>query len=275
MPIITLTTDFGLQDAYVAAMKGVILGISPNATIVDVCHSIEPQNMAQAAFLLGTVYAHFPKDTIHVVVVDPEVGIRRRRTIILKTPEAYFVAPDNGVLSYVVHHRASAEGKSPEAELTTLPPGLVAVEIANPKFWHHPVSATFHGRDIFAPVAAHLSLGVPLQEFGQVITSVNVLPIPRPQLGAGGELTGHVLHIDSFGNVITDIHQEDLPPGRFRLQIAGHRIDSLSSSYANAEADQLVALIGSSGHLEVAVRNGSAAARLDVKIGDQVSIRTG
>jgi len=275
MPIITLTTDFGLQDAYVAAMKAVILGVNPNATIVDVCHSIEPQNIAQAAFLLGTVYAYFPKDTIHVLVVDPEVGIRRRRTIILKTPEAFFVAPDNGVLSYVIRHGASPERKSPEAELTTLPPRLVAVEIANPKFWHHPVSATFHGRDIFAPVAAHLSLGVPPQEFGQVITSVNVLPIPQPQLGKGGQLVGHVLHIDSFGNVVTDIHEEDLPPGRFRLQIAGHRIDSLSSSYANAEADQLVALIGSSGRLEVALRNGSAAARLDVKIGDQVSIRKG
>jgi len=272
MPIIALTTDFGLQDAYVAAMKAVILGVNPNATIVDVCHSIEPQNIAQAAFLLSTVYAYFPKDTIHVVVVDPEVG-SQRRPIILKTPEAYFVAPDNGVLSYVIRHGASPERKYPEAELTTLPPGLVAVEITNPKFWHQPVSATFHGRDIFAPVAAHLSLGVPLQEFGQVITSVNALPIPQPQLGKGGQLVGHVLHIDRFGNVVTDIHEEDLPPGRFHLQMAGRRIDSLSSSYASAEADQLLALIGSSGHLEVALRNGSAAALLGVKIGDEVSIR--
>ena len=272
MPIITLTTDFGLQDAYVAAMKGAMLSINPNATIVDVCHSIEPQNIAQAAFLLGTVFASFPKDTIHVVIVDPEVG-SRRRPIILKTPEALFVAPDNGVLSYVIQHHASPSRSFPEVELFGLPPGLLAVEIVNARFWRHPVSTTFHGRDIFAPVAAHLSLGVPLQEFGQVITSLNVLPIPQPQPGAGGQLTGHVLHIDSFGNVITDIRQEDLPPGRFRLQIAGQSIDSLSSSYANAQVDQLLALIGSSGHLEVAVRNGSAAALLGIKIGDQVTIK--
>ncbi|MBM4461956.1 MAG: SAM-dependent chlorinase/fluorinase [Chloroflexi bacterium] len=270
MQPITLTTDFGLRDAYVAAVKGVILGINPKATVVDISHFIEPQNIRQAAFVLGTVYCYFPRDTIHMVIVDPEVG-SRRRAIILKTQEALFVAPDNGVLSYVLHH-ASPGGMSSEAALTVLPPGVMAVEITNPKFWHHPVSTTFHGRDIFAPVTAHLSLGVPLQEFGEPTMSLQVFPPPRPRLGPGGELVGQVLHVDIFGNVITSIRQQDLRPGRFHLQIAGRRIESLAATYANAEIDQLHAVVGSSGYVEVAVRNGSAAALLGVKIGDEVEI---
>ena len=156
-----------------------------------------------------------------------------------------------------------------------LTPGVLAVEITDPRFWHHPVSTTFHGRDIFAPVAAHLSLGVPPQEFGEPVTSLTVFPLPRPQLGPGGELIGHVLHIDTFGNVITSIRQEDLRPGRLHLQIAVQHIDALTATYANAEVDQLNAVVGSSGYVEIAVRNGSAAALLGVKIGDEVRINNG
>jgi len=267
--IITLTTDFGIQDTYVAAMKGVILDINPKVTLVDICHSIEPQNIPQAAFLISTAYGYFPKGTIHMVIVDPEVG-SRRRAIILKTRKAFFLAPDNGVLSYIIHRPWPKRGLS-KAEPKGLPPGLQAIEISNSKFWHHPVSSTFHGRDIFAPVAAHLSLGVPLQEFGPPITSLKAFPLPKPQLRARGELIGHILHIDRFGNIITDIDREDLPSGKFSIEIAGRQIESLSASYA--EADRLLALIGSSGNLEIAVKNSSAAALLGARIGDEVRIK--
>ena len=269
--IITLTTDFGTEDAYVAAMKGTILGINPRATLVDISHSIEPQNIARGAFVLSTAYSYFPDGTIHMVIIDPEVG-SQRRSIIVKTPKSIFVAPDNGVLSYILYH-ASPIGYHPEAQPKGLPPGLLAFEITNPIFWRHPVSSTFHGRDIFAPVVAHISLGVPLEEFGKTISSINVFPIPQPQVAESGDLIGHVLHIDRFGNIITDIQRESIPLGKFRLEIAGQRIDSLSSAYD--QANRLLALIDSSGYLEIALKNSSAAHLLDVKIGDEVSIRKG
>ena len=253
--IITLTTDFGTQDAYVATMKGVILGINPEATIVDICHSIEPQNIAQAAFVIATAYNYFPADTIHVIIVDPGVG-SQRRAIALKTQGAFFVAPDNDVLSYVI----DASPEQPQA-----------VALTNPKFWRHPVSSTFHGRDIFAPVAAHLSLGVPLEEFGEAITSLSAFPVPHPQVGANGELIGHILHIDRFGNLITDVNKEDLPWDTFSLEIADRQIEGLSTSYA--EGDKLLALLGSSGHVEIALKNGSAAGLFDARIGDEVKIK--
>ena len=274
--IITLTTDLGAQDAYVAAMKGVILSINPDAQVIDICHSIEPQNFSQAAFLLNTVYGYFPKDTIHIVIVDPGVG-SQRRAIILKASQAFFLAPDNGVLSYVMAHawprEKSMRYKSslPRVKQKRLPPGFQAISITKAKFWHHPISSTFHGRDIFAPVAAHLSLGVSLEEFGEAITSVNAFPPPHPYPRANGKLIGHILHIDRFGNLITDISGEDLPSGKLRLEIAGQPIEGLSTSYA--EGNQLLALIGSSGYLEVAVKNGSAASLLGAKIGDEVSLK--
>ncbi|MCX5999303.1 MAG: SAM-dependent chlorinase/fluorinase, partial [Chloroflexi bacterium] len=229
MATITLTTDFGLQDAYVAAMKGVILGINPDAAIVDICHTIRPQNIAQAAFVLSTACSYFPKDTIHVLVVDPEVG-SPRRAVVLKTEDAFFVAPDNGLLSYVVLGSLLPEAGTVEG-VTPLPSRWQAVEITSPRFWRQPVSSTFHGRDIFAPVAAHLSLGVPLKQFGSAIRSLRVLPVPRPHPGEAGELVGHVLHIDGFGNVITDLREEDLPTGEFHVHVAGQRIALLGTTY--------------------------------------------
>jgi S-adenosylmethionine hydrolase len=272
--VITLTTDFGTEDAYVAAMKGVILSINPGATTVDICHTIEPQNIAQAAFVISTAYKYFPRDTIHMIIVDPGVG-SQRRAIILKTPGAFFVAPDNGVLSYVIdvsekiipHPQRSPSG----VELKGLPAGLQAVALTNPKFWHHPVSSTFHGRDIFAPVAAHLSLGIPIEEFGDGISSLFVFPMPHPRTGTKGEFIGHIIHIDHFGNLITDIKKENLPSGKLSLEAAGQRIEGLSTSYA--EGDKLLALLGSSGYLEIALKNGSAAIFLSVKIGDEVKIK--
>ena len=218
--IITLTTDFGTDDAYVAAMKGVILEINPEATIVDISHSIEPQNISQGAFVFSTAYSYFPQDTVHLVVVDPGVG-GPRRAIILETNNAIFVAPDNGVLSYVI--QASVKKRLFKPALMKLPPELEAFEITNSKFWRHPVSSTFHGRDIFAPVAAHVSLGKPLNELGQPIASVNVIALPRPRTDAVGNLVGHILHIDHFGNLITDITSQDLPSGGYSIEVAGTR----------------------------------------------------
>jgi S-adenosylmethionine hydrolase len=266
--IITLTTDFGIEDAYVAAMKGVIMGINPRVTIVDVSHSIEPQNIAQGAFVLSTMSPYFPDGTIHVGLVDPQVG-SRRRAIILKTQSAVYVAPDNRILSHIVHD-ASPEGWDSRAKI---PPGLQAFEIVNSRFWRHPVSSTFHGRDIFAPVAAHISTGVPLKEFGKAIDSIDLIPPPQPEALEGGLLIGHVLHIDHFGNVITDIQRKDICTDEFHLEVAGRQIESLSQTYD--EADALLALIGSSGHLEIAFKDRSAARFLGIKIGDQVRIGKG
>ena len=265
--LITLTTDFGTDDAYVAAMKGVILEINPDATIVDISHSVEPQNIRQGAFVFSTAYSYFPQDTVHLVVVDPGVG-GPRRAIILETANAIFVAPDNGVLSYVI--QASTKKLISRSALTKLPPELQAFEITNPKYWHHPVSSTFHGRDIFAPVAAHISLGTPLNELGQAIASVNVFPRPHPIPGSGGNLIGHVLHIDHFGNLIIDITSQDLPSSKFRIEMAGHKIGSLSQSYE--PASELLAIIGSNGHLEIALKGGSAARLLGSKVGDELRL---
>jgi len=278
--VITLTTDFGLSDAYVAVMKGVILSINPEATLVDICHTIKPQNISQAAFVLSTAYPYFPQGTIHVVVVDPGVGTERR-AVALQSPSAYFVAPDNGVLSYVLE-QPSARPK-PKAtrrpRLTDLPkqkklgPGMQAVVLTRPQFWRSPVSTTFHGRDIFAPVGAWLSRGVPLRELGEPVPSLAVLPLTCPHREPDGSLAGHVLHIDSFGNLITSIKGDDLPETRngISIEVRKRVINGLSRTYGEAEA--LLALIGSSGHLEVSLKGGSAAGFLGAEVGDEVRIR--
>ena len=273
--VITLTTDFGTGDAYVASMKGVILTINPEATIVDITHSVEPQNVLQAAFILSTAHSYFPEGSIHVVVVDPGVG-SARKAVILRTPSAFFVAPDNGVLSYLLDE----PGRGPDRPSPPSPSnleqrepgtGFEAVHITNPDFWLRPVSATFHGRDIFAPVAAHLSLGVPLSRFGDSIKRLYAFPIPRPDRDAEGNLVGHVLHIDNFGNLITDIKNNDLPTGELVVQIGSHRVQGLSQFYS--QRDGLMAIIGSSGYLEISLRNGSAAAFLGIKVGGTVRLR--
>jgi len=271
--IITLTTDFGLAEGYVAAMKGVILGINPEAKLVDICHNIKPQNISQAAFVLGTAFEFFPKKTIHLVVVDPGVGTERR-AIILRSPLACFVAPDNGVLSYVIRKSLTKpvidRGQRQQIELG---PGLEAVAITNPKFWRTPVSNTFHGRDIFAPVAALLSLGFPPVEFGEPVTSVEMLPLPQPLKRPDGVLVGHIIHIDSFGNLITDIKSDDLPPPSqsVTIEVGDQLISGLSRTYA--EGSGLLALIGSNDYLELSLKGGDAGSLLAARVGDEVRIR--
>ncbi len=270
--IITLTTDFGLSDAYIAAMKGVILGINPEAKLIDICHTIQPRNIPQAAFVLSTAYQFFPPKTIHIVVVDPGVGTGRR-AIILRTPSDDFVAPDNGVLSYVIQQFSDNTTRNNAGQQQKLKPKLKAVAITNPELWRSPVSPTFHGRDIFAPVAARLSLGFPLTDFGETISSVTVLPLPRPYRAPDGSLVGHILHIDGFGNLITNIKSADLPPTNqpVTIEIGNQLISGLSRTYAEGEG--LLALISSSGYLEVSLRGGNACAFLESKVGNEVKVR--
>jgi hypothetical protein len=265
--VITLTTDFGLSDAYVAEMKGIILGINPDARLVDICHTIKPQNIAQAAFVLSTAHRYFPKRTIHLVVVDPGVG-SGRRAILLRTPLADFLAPDNGVLSYVLRDYVSKQSR----RSARLPPELEAITLNKPEFWRTPVSATFHGRDIFAPVAARLSLGSAPTTFGDRIETLTVLPVPRPGKTAKGALIGQILHIDNFGNLISSVRDQDLPEKKddILVMIGGKRIHGLCRTYQ--EGTGLLALIGSHGYLEISLKNGSAAGFLGMGIGDQLRI---
>jgi len=272
-PPITLLTDFGTDDAYVAVMKGVILSRNPRATVIDITHSIEPQNVRHGAFILATSYTYFPENTIHVVVIDPGVG-SQRRGIILKVPGALFVAPDNGVLTYVVEQLALNEDSVPdggaESAVVRLKRGIEAVSITDPRFWRTPVSPTFHGRDIFAPVAAGLSLGLSPYEFGEKTNMLTIQPIPKPQTDASGDVVGHVMHADHFGNLVTDIRGSNLPPGPVDVYIGSTRIDGISHYYQETEG--LAALLGSSGYLEISLRDSSAAEYLQALVGDEVRV---
>ncbi len=260
MSIITLTTDFGLADGYVGTMKGVILGIAPTATIVDISHGIPPQDVREAAYTLYAAYPYFPQGAIHVVVVDPGVG-SERRGIALRTPQATFVAPDNGVLSYVV------AGERVEQ----------IVHLTNPGYHLSPVSRTFHGRDIFAPAAAHLARGIPLTELGQPLTEIVAFPLPQPQVRPDGAIVGQIIHVDRFGNLITSITATDLADysllGASVIEIKGQTIRDIASNYAEVATGKLLALVGSSDHLEIAVSGGSASQTLEAKGGDEVLLR--
>jgi S-adenosyl-L-methionine hydrolase (adenosine-forming) len=272
--IITLTTDFGYDDAYVSAVKGAILSINPEANIIDVSHSIKPQNILQGAFTLSVAYRYFPKQTIHVAIVDPGVG-SERRGIILKTPLAVFVAPDNGILSYIIDELFSIEGPPASEQKRGLreivfKKGLEAAAITDPRFWRHPVSPTFHGRDIFAPVAAGLSLGISPYEFGEKINSLHILPIPKPLLDPENDIVGQVLHIDHFGTLITNIKNNDLPGRDVLIEVASRRIQGVSDYYAQKEG--IMAVMGSSGYLEVSLRDGSACEFLGAIVGDDVRV---
>jgi S-adenosylmethionine hydrolase len=271
--IITLTTDFGCDDAYVAAVKGAILSTNPEANIIDISHSIQPQNISQGAFILNAAYRSFPKQTIHMAIVDPGVGIERQG-VILKTPSALFVAPDNGILSYIIDDLFPVDTPStqPTQELTKVifKTGLEAVAITDPRFWRHPVSHTFHGRDVFAPVAAGLSLDISIYEFGGKINSLHVLPIPKPVRDPEGNLIGQVLHIDHFGNLITNIKSNYLPGRDITVELAGLSIQGIADYYAQTEG--AMAILGSSGYLEISLKDGSASDHLGAVVGDEVKL---
>ena len=266
-PLIILTTDFGTSDPYVGLVKGVVLGINPNITLVDVTHEIAPQNVLQGAFLLGNSYGFFPAHSIHLAVVDPGVGTARR-PVLLDTPQGRFIGPDNGILSYVL--LANGQPAPTKVGQVALPPQCRAYHLTNPRFWLRPLSSTFHGRDLFGPVAAHLSLGVSPRELGEEISSLICLPVATPEWD-DSRVLGRVVHIDRFGNLVTDLRASLFQDNeRVMVQVGGREIQGLSAGYA--EGREILALIGSCNTLEVAVKNGSAVARLGSRIGDAVTV---
>jgi S-adenosylmethionine hydrolase len=273
--IITLTTDFGLSDGFVGAMKGVILSINPDATIVDITHDIVPQNIEQGAFLFAGAFRFFPANAIHVVVVDPGVG-SARRAIAMQIGETFFIAPDNGVLTFA-NSKFLVSGQNPDAaeqsKIENQQSKIFTVHLNRPQFFLPRVSHTFHGRDIFAPVAAHLSRGIPLAALGDPIDDWMRLAIAMPTRDANGALNGKVVHIDRFGNAITNIAAEMLAGfERAEIEIAGRVIRDLRATYADGAPGELIALISSSGHLEIATRDVHAATSLHIAIGVPVRV---
>jgi S-adenosylmethionine hydrolase len=277
-PIITLLTDFGTRDGYVGAMKGVILGILPGAQLVDITHEVNPQDVHQAALILSDVYRYFPPSTVHLVVVDPGVG-SQRQPVALGTARGRFVAPDNGVLTHVCM-----------AEETCHP-----VSLTNRDYWRPVPSHTFHGRDIFSPVAAHLAKGVPLDELGTPIERLALLQLP-PLSITPDSIQGEVIRMDHFGNVLTNIlplhwadestlafeppdGEGDQPAPAVRLAadsalvtFGWKSLNGIHRTYSDVEVGQPIALVGSGGELEIAINQGSAQANLSVDVGDPVTL---
>ena len=256
--IITLMTDFETSDHYVGVMKGVILNINPQVQIVDITHAIPPQDIHGAAFLIDSAWRYFPTGTIHVIVVDPGVG-SERRSIICQTETAYFVCPDNGILTHILRR---------EERIHT-------VSADNSAYFLPQVSNTFHGRDIFAPIAAHLSRGIPIDELGSPVARPVQLPIPQPQV-TNKAIIGQVIWIDSFGNLVTDISHEILGSPQERNSIvisAGSaRIDHINRSYTESAVGEVLAIIGSFNRLEISINQGNAAQTLGLKRGDAITV---
>jgi len=253
MGTITLLTDFGRDDVYVGVMKGVIDAINPNATIIDLCHEVPRYDVREAGYMLAESFGYFAEGSIHVAVVDPGVG-SGRRAIAARAAGHCFVLPDNGLVSFVAARHWLDE--------------IVLLE--NEAYFRKPVSRTFHGRDIFAPAAAHISLGVPLREFGPAVSDPVISPIPTPR-AEDGKLVGEVIHVDHFGNLVTNIAEWDVPGrGDVRVRIAGAGIIGLKQTYAEARPGELIVIIGSFGTLEISVVSGSAADALAVGVGTVV-----
>jgi S-adenosyl-L-methionine hydrolase (adenosine-forming) len=249
--IITLTTDFGLSDPFVGIMKGVILAITPNAQLVDISHDVPSYDIAEATFMVESMYRYFPDGTVHIVVIDPGVG-SARRPLAAAAQGHLFVAPDNGVLSTVL-----------ETE---------AYHIQNDRLFLNPVSQTFHGRDIFAPVAAQLAAGTPIESVGPRIRDFVRKPLPVPRR-EGGKIVGSVLRIDKFGNVITNVRRSDFSP-KFTIRIAGSTVERFCATFSDADPGQLVAIEGSTGYIEIALNQGSAAERLNVSSGAEIEVES-
>jgi len=260
-PVISLMTDFGQKDGYVGAMQGVILNICPTATLIHLSHDIPPQDIRRAAFVLYQAFSYYPAHTIHCVVVDPGVG-SNRRAIAVRTNHGIFVGPDNGLFSLVL-----------AAEPVNV---IEAVTLTNPDYQLPSVSATFHGRDIFAPVAAHIANGIPLSKFGP--RAINLVRLDsgshsQPR-SAMHPRTSRIIHIDHFGNLILELTAHDLDdPEQVTLTIGDYVITSLSATFADVEVGDLLAYIGSSrDHIEIAIRNGNAAQKLGVQVGDEIGV---
>jgi hypothetical protein len=256
--LITLLTDFGTKDHYVASMKGTILNINPQCTLIDITHHVNPQDIKEGAFILANAYCSFPKGTIHLSVVDPGVG-SPRKPILLVTKDYFFVGPDNGLFTFALKREEVRK----------------VVALSNPKYFLSHVSTTFHGRDLFAPVAAHLSLGVKPQAFGPILDSWVEIDFKKPKT-RGRKLMGEVLHIDAFGNLISNIDSRQIfnhvQDDSFVIRIGGRAIHGLEKGYWEGKKNEPIALIGSGGFLEVSVREGNAQKVLKVKRGDRIIV---
>ncbi len=257
-PIITLLTDFGTKDHYVASMKGTILSINPRCTLIDITHHVSPYDIKEGAFLLANAYSFFPKGTIHLSVVDPGVG-GLRKPVLFVTTNYFFVGPDNGLFTFVFKREKVKK----------------VVALTNPKYFLSQLSTTFHGRDLFAPVAAHLSLGVKPEAFGPALNSWVEIGFKKPKIREG-RLIGEILHIDAFGNLISNIDEKELfhfvKDHSFLIKIGRKIIQDLKKGYGEGKRNDPIALIGSGGFLEISVREGNAQKVLRVKKGDQVTI---
>lgn len=251
--IIALLTDFGTKDYFVGAMKGVILSINPQAKIIDITHEIKPQNIQSAGFVLASCYQNFPSKTIFVSVVDPGVG-SERRAILVETENYYFIAPDNGLISLVLANETNYR----------------VFELTNPQFVNHPLSNTFHGRDIFAPAAAWLSKGINKpDEFGEEIMNFVFNKSLTPQKISENEIEGQIIHIDNFGNLITNLRKETISEN-FIVEVNEKSITKHQTFYAEAERNELFTIWGSAGYLEIVAFCNSAEKLLKVKVGEKV-----
>ena len=256
-PIITLLTDFGLEDAYVASMKGVILEICPDARLIDISHLVPPQDVRTGAYLLASTASDFPPGTIHLAVIDPGVGTERRG-LSIRADDRFFVGPDNGLFSWVLRQASTWE----------------AFCLENPAYWRPTVSKTFHGRDIFAPVAAHLARGLPAPALGPPCTPQRASWAKVVETGE--EILGEIIHIDHFGNAVTNVSREVLnrfaSGSRTVVRIGAFNISPIVGTYSDQDPGKVMALIGSSGRLEIAVNRGNAARHYDLRRADPVRI---
>lgn len=256
--IITLLTDFGTTDSSVSAMKGVILSINPDAVIVDISHQIPPQDIMAGAFVLSQSVTFFPKGTIHIAVVDPGVG-GKRKPILIQTDRYFFVGPDNGIFSLALQKEKIKQ----------------KIHLTNKDYFLKYVSSTFHGRDIFSPVGAYLSLGIDPNVFGKKIKEIKDLGFKKPYV-KGRKITGWIIHVDRFGNLITNIDKGLLTKvfknRRFKVEVCGNLIEKFVPAYSYAKKDETISLIGSSGLLEIAKRDADAGQGLGAKKGDGVEV---
>lgn len=263
-PIITLTTDFGLNDHFVGTTKGVILGIEPEAEIVDICHSVQAFDVLDGALTISQAYSYFPSGTVHMVIVDPGVGTTRRPLLV--TSERYhFVAPDNGVLSLIYQREQRLSARHVTAE----------------HYFLQPVSNTFHARDVFSPVAAYLAKGVDPAKFGEEVSDFVRFSAPKPKPVNENTLRGLVLKVDRFGNLITNITPQDAPmlfaqeAPAFKIVVGKREIAEIKDAYARGAPGEVFGILGSMGYLEIAANRGAAAQILGVGKGSDVSVVLG
>jgi S-adenosyl-L-methionine hydrolase (adenosine-forming) len=260
-PIITLTTDFGLNDHFVGTIKGVILDIAPNVEIVDICHSVQAFDVLDGALTVAQAYSYFPNGTVHLVVIDPGVGTDRK-PILVTSDRHHFVAPDNGVLSLVYAREERLHVRHITAE----------------HYYLQPVSNTFHARDIFAPIATYLAKGVDPAKFGEEITDFVRFHAPKPKAMEGETWRGVVLKVDRFGNLVTNITPQDAPmlfaadPAPFKIAVGKREITEIHANYAQGAPGEVFGILGSMGYLEIAANRGSAAQIVGAGKGSDVNV---